>query len=654
MQNHKEDLINFLSNVPLFSSVTSEQLEEIASFFTPEFYRKDEEICTQGEDGDSMFVIYSGLVSIYKKIGEKEIFAAELERGDFFGEIALLSNDPRNATVRVSIDAKVYRLRRKDFEIIIKNNKSIGLYLSRYYARRINSKEESKLKKRPVFFSLSSTAKNLGNSYFLYSCSYHISTESNKKTLIIEPYLNSFDLLKNFGLKKTDCPVPELFMFLPNRTYKFEDINWFVHESGFYVLNLSTGFSDRLYEVIPLIMEQIKKSFDVVFFNLSSSLGKMEKLLIRLCDQTYIIISNTYDRLENVSSHIEKIENIFGPSAFFGRVKVGVSHLEGTIGVAREKLKRILNLAETPQIWVERTENALLDKIDTQKHFPIRGPRAVAREIAGIRLGLALGAGAARGFAHIGILKVFEDFGIHIDMISGASMGALVGGLYAADPSVDSLRKNTIDIISTKKEARKKIFDYTIPVKGFLKGSKISRLIEKAVNKADFLDLKIPAYICGVDILSGEEIVFETGDVTEAIRSSISIPAVFSPNKYKNRWIVDGALLNPVPVDILLRKGADIVIAVCIETGSGSSSCKKGIDIRDVVSRTISIVHGKATNDFTKKADIVLYPDVSEFGWDDFHKGKKLMIRGMEECIEKLPEILKIINEKSTAAKPRR
>ncbi|MGM0418714.1 MAG: patatin-like phospholipase family protein [Thermodesulfobacteriota bacterium] len=649
MENSKEDLINFLSNVPLFSSVTNEQLEEIASFFTPEFYAKNVEICTQGEEGDSMFVIYYGLVSIFKNINGEEVFAAELQRGDFFGELALLSDEPRNATARVSIDAKVYRLKRHDFEKLIRLNKSIGLYLSRYYARRINSTKDADAKKKPVFFSLSSTAKNLGNSYFLYTCAYHISTESSKKTLIIEPYLNCEDLLKNFGLQRTGCPVPELFMFLPDKSYKFEDINWFVHESGFYVLNLSTGFTDKLYKAVPLILEQIKKSFDVVFFNVSSDLGKMEKLLIRLCDQTYVIISNTEATLGNVAKHIENIENIFGSNAFFGKVKIGVSHLEGTIGIPREKLKESLKLAETPRIWVEKNENALLDKIDTAKHFPVKGPRAVAREIAGVRLGLALGAGAARGFAHIGVLKVLADYGIHIDMISGASMGALVGGFYAANPSVDVLRKNTIDIITSKKDARKKLFDYTIPVKGFLKGGKVSKIIEKAVNKADFLDLKIPAYICGVDIESGEEFIFETGDVTQAIRSSISIPAVFSPHKYKNRWMVDGALLNPVPVDTLLRKGADIVIAVCIETVAGKGLHKNSIDIKGVVTRTISIVHGKATNDFSRKADIVLYPDVSSFGWDDFHKGKKMMIAGMEETIEKLPEILKIINEKSKA-----
>lgn len=648
MENHKEDLISFLSNVPLFSSVTNDQLEEIASFFTPEFYAKNEEICTQGEEGDSMFVIYSGLVSIYNNINGKDVFATELERGDFFGELALLSDAPRNATARVSIDAKVYRLKRNDFEKLISSNKSIGLYLSRYYARRINSQERQEAGKKPVFFSLSSTAKNLGNSYFLYTCAYHISTESNKKILIIEPYLNCSELMDNYGLKRTGCPVPELFMLIPEKIYSSEDINWFVHESGFFVLNLSPGFDDKLYSAVPLILEQLKKSFNVVFFNVSSCLGKMEKLLIRLCDQTYVIISNTYETLDCVAGHIEKIEKIFGSRAFLGRVKIGVSHLEGTRGVAREKLKEILSLAETPQIWVERTEKALLDKIDTKKYFPVKGPRAVAREIAGIRLGLALGAGAARGFAHIGILKVFEDCGIHIDMISGASMGALVGGLYAANPSTDVLRKNTIDLITSKKEARKKIFDYTIPVKGLLKGGKVSKLIEKAVEKADFLDLKIPAFICGVDIESGEEIIFETGDVTEAIRSSISIPAVFSPYRYKNRWMVDGALLNPVPVDILLRKGADIVIAVCIETGSDRGIHNKGIDIKGVVSRTISIVHGKATNDFVRKADIVLYPEVSGFGWDDFHKGKKIMIAGMEECMKKLPEILKIINEKST------
>ncbi len=298
-----------------------------------------------------------------------------------------------------------------------------------------------------------------------------------------------------------------------------------------------------------------------------------------------------------------------------------------------------------------RSDEAFQGRINTEKCFPVKGARAVAREIAGIRVGLALGAGAARGWAHIGVLKVLEDAGVHIDMIAGASMGALVGGIYAATASVTELARYTIDLFPSRTAARTRIFDYTIPLQGLLKGKKVEKLVRTAVQNADFLDLMIPSYIVGVDIQKGEEIVFSTGDVTKAIRSSISIPAIFAPYEYNGRWMVDGGLLNPVPVDVLLRKGADMVIAVCIEPTSGGAAGKTGAPgIKGVVSQTMSIVHGRATGDFARNADVVLYPQVKNFAWDDFHKGYELMKYGMEEGRERLEDIQHMIRSKKSGA----
>ena len=189
------------------------------------------------------------------------------------------------------------------------------------------------------------------------------------------------------------------------------------------------------------------------------------------------------------------------------------------------------------------------------------------------KIGLALGGGSAGGFAHIGVLKVLEEAGIHIDMISGTSMGAVVGGIYAATASVEKLKQSTIDLFLTRADTRRKIFDYTLPKKGLLKGEKAAQLVRKGVNNADFLDLMIPTYLVGVDILNEEEVIFETGDVTDAVRSSIAIPAVFAPFKHQGRWMVDGGLLNPVPVDVLLRKGADMVRNFFADGGYQQCDC---------------------------------------------------------------------------------
>lgn len=649
MKKNLQDLIEFLLKIPLFSSVPPEQINKIADLFKRKTYQKEAIICHQGDPGDSMYVIRSGIVSVFKEIGGKEVYISDIKRGGFFGEISLLSGASRNATIRVSLDTTVYCLTRKNFEILVKNNKSIGLYLSRHYAKRMVLEETNHPGKKnvPVFYAVSATKPDLGVSHFLYTVSYHISDESKKRVLIIEPHLEPERIMRKYGLTMVACPDPGLFALLPENSYRPEDIHWFLHESGFTVLQLNKGFSNRLSEVVPVMMEELQLNFDIIFVNLSHYLTSMERLFVRLCDKTLVLMSNTHETLVDIRRRLDDLEQICGASAFLGRIRVGVSHLYGQKGIPRQEMKTLLNLPEIPNIWVDQSDDAFNDRIDTKKCFPVKGARAVAREIAGIRLGIAFGAGAARGWAHIGVLKVLEDAGIHIDMISGASMGALVGGIYAATASTRQLRKDTIDLFPTKRAARKEIFDYTFPIQGFLKGGKAANLVRTAVNQADFMDLMIPAYIVAVDIMKGEEVVFETGDVTDAIRSSISIPAIFSPYKYKGRWMVDGGLLNPVPVDVLLRKGADMVIAVCIEPrNGGSGETGRAPGIKEMISRTISIVHGRATGDFARNADIVLYPDVKKYAWDDFHKGVSLMRYGMEECFEHLEEIKNLIQAK--------
>ncbi len=633
------DLEFFLSKVPLFSSISLSQLRDIASCFTSMELKKDSIIFQEGDLSDSMYVIRTGAVLICSEKKEGSFFHVELRRGDFFGEMALLSDLPRNATARVTLDAMVFRLKKNDFETLLSGNKHIGLFLSRLYARRLSSGfEKEKGIRKPSFYSVSASDPDLGLSHFLYSMSYHISTESNKKVLVVEPHLELESILQKFDLKIGACPDQSLFSLLPPQIYISRDFKWFYHPSGFSVLQVNKGFNENLVPVLPLLMENLKTRYDLIFFSLAHYFGNLEQQAVRLCDKNMILINNTRPALEEVRQKIRRLEEKAGVG--LDRVRVGVSHLCGSQGIPRDELKKELHLSETPQIWVERSDMALKDQMDTLKRFPVKGPRAIAREIAGVRVGLALGAGAARGWSHIGVLKVLEDHGIHIDMISGTSMGALVGAIYAANGSVDHLKRQTIDLLRTKAMARKGIFDYSLPFKGFLRGKKALNLVATAVNQADFMDLLIPTFIVSVDILKGEEILLETGDVAKAVRSSLSLPVIFTPIRHMGRWMVDGGLLNPVPVNILEQKGADKIIAVCVENPRPRlQKATKSPGIMEVVSRTISIVHGRATSGFAGKSDIVIYPDVQGFAWDDFHKGEILMQRGIMACEEVIQEI---------------
>ncbi|MDA8134329.1 MAG: cyclic nucleotide-binding domain-containing protein, partial [Desulfobacteraceae bacterium] len=366
------DLEFFLSKVPLFSSISLPQLREIASCFISMELKKDSIVFYEGDSSDALYVIRSGAVLIYSEKKEGSSFQVELRRGDFFGEMALLSDLPRNATARVTLDATVFCLKKKEFEGLLSVNKDIGLFLSRLYARRLSSGfENEKGIRKPSFYSVCASDPDLGLSHFLYSMSFHISTESNKKVLVVEPHLELESIMEKFGLKIMVCPDESLFSLLPPNIYGIRDFKWFYHPSGFTVLQVNKGFNENLVPVLPLLMESLKTRYDLIFFSLAHYFGNLEQQAVRLCDKNLILINNTREALQDVKQKIIRLEEKAGLG--LDRVRVGVSHLCGSRGIARDELKKELHLSETPQIWVDRSDMALKDRIDTEKRFPVKG-----------------------------------------------------------------------------------------------------------------------------------------------------------------------------------------------------------------------------------------------------------------------------------------
>ncbi|MDO8656811.1 MAG: patatin-like phospholipase family protein, partial [Nanoarchaeota archaeon] len=173
-----------------------------------------------------------------------------------------------------------------------------------------------------------------------------------------------------------------------------------------------------------------------------------------------------------------------------------------------------------------------------------------------LKLGLALGAGGARGLAHIGVLKVLHEAGIRPDFLAGTSMGAVIGALYAAGKSPEWIEE------LVKTTDWKKMMDVSVPKTGFLQGKIVEENLRKLLWNKPFHRLKIPFQVVAYNLTKKKEIIFSAGDVAQAVRASISIPGVFSPAHIKRDEYIDGAVANPTPFDVVRKMGADIVIAV--------------------------------------------------------------------------------------------
>jgi len=181
-------------------------------------------------------------------------------------------------------------------------------------------------------------------------------------------------------------------------------------------------------------------------------------------------------------------------------------------------------------------------------------------------VGLALGGGSSRGWAHIGVLKALGDAGIRIDYLAGVSIGAFVGAFFCA-------RKLTLLEQYARQLNWRSIltsFDPIFPKSGLIDGKKLTELISGQKDMQSFAQLKSPLHIITTDLLTGKEVVLKKGDLAEAVRASIAVPGILTPVKYHDHLLVDGALVNPVPVSIAKQMGADCVIAVDLNANRAS------------------------------------------------------------------------------------
>ncbi len=289
---------------------------------------------------------------------------------------------------------------------------------------------------------------------------------------------------------------------------------------------------------------------------------------------------------------------------------------------------------------------------------PQRSPEAVFPKI-----GLVLSGGGARGFAHIGALKVLEEVGIPIDYVVGTSMGSIVGGLYASGYSIDELERvitevNWEDVFSDtpprkmwsfvrKQEASKYLFGLgftrhglSLP-QGITKGQKVSTLfsfLAIPVSEIEqFDDFPIPYRAVAADIATGEEVVLDHGSLAEAMRASMSVPGVFTPVEIDDHLLVDGGIINNLPVDVAKQMGADIIIAVDVSSElAGKDQLNNPLSI---LNQMIGLQMLRTTKAQRKLADVLILTDLEKFTSTDFNHGLEISALGEQSARKHLDEL---------------
>ena len=264
------------------------------------------------------------------------------------------------------------------------------------------------------------------------------------------------------------------------------------------------------------------------------------------------------------------------------------------------------------------------------KPTPPVAPSAEPKKIP--KLGLALGGGAARGFAHIGVLQVLEEEGIKPQLVVGTSAGSLVAAFYASGKTGAQLTW----LADSMDESQ--LTDWTLPFtgRGMLRGEALGRYINSQLNGLKIEDMKIPLGIVATDLQSGDGILFRRGDVATAIRASSAVPSVFEPVRIGNKDYVDGGLVSPVPVRYAKQMGAEYIIAVDI---SSRPEDAKTSDMLKVLLQTFSIMGKSISQLELTQADVVVRPVLPDVGSAEFSARKKSIEAGRAAMKLALPQV---------------
>lgn len=262
-------------------------------------------------------------------------------------------------------------------------------------------------------------------------------------------------------------------------------------------------------------------------------------------------------------------------------------------------------------------------------------------------LGVAFGSGGIRGLAHVGVLQSLIRHDIPIDYIAGTSIGAWVGGLYALKKNIFLLEDATVGY---QKEKLGALIEFTTKG-GVIRGKKMRKFLHTWFEGNNFSDTQLPFTAVAADLVSGEEVLLNEGELELAVQASMAIPVMFKPIEHQGKLLVDGGIVNPVPDDVVRKMGADVVLAINLDTFTHIGDFSpETVTLRNTAGRSFFLVRHYLAQYCQNDSDIIVEPDIELHGprvWKEYFTNAKLqqIVQAGEKAMEeKIPELQQCLN----------
>ena len=680
-RSQKIDKVVLLARCPLFSGLSQWELRSISQLMRLVEYKKDEIVYKEGGEGEGFYVVVSGRFEAYLEPAGKKRVLAYLRRGDYFGEMSLLTDQPHSASIRALSDSIVLEIKKEGFKKSIERNATISLELSRRLSARLKVTESRSLFKSDILSIYSALSKSQRElfSVNLASC---LMTETHQRTVLLD-LSNMESEAPNICEGANRIPLKDLQGV---ETWGAEDLKKILsrHRGGFDCLcvGYDNGAAPGTEVLIPLL-NHLSIDYRFVLVDLSPELDNLDMKAVSQSDSLFVVTDSHLNSLTEAKDTVREMERTlsFPEDKISVVVQEVVFGAHSTSALRREMFgkKRCFSLPLPPAGHDAETGWPLVTEMPDTEYS--RMVRHIARYLSGNLVGLALGSGAALGLAHIGVLKVLERENIPIDIIAGSSIGALLGSLYAVGLNAAEVEKAATGINVGVLLGR--LIDLCIfPIRGLMHGKQVMRHFRKHLGNKTFEQCRIPLKITCADLTTRQGLVIDSGSVAEAVRTSIAIPAILKPILRGPHVIVDGGILNPLPIRALQQAGVNKVIAVNVFPSTKdmqerllirqeiaekerTEAREKGFlaqgfywirvtlrriffpNLFDILMNTIQAMEAEIADVEGEAADVLLRPVLPNASWVDFYKPEQFIRRGEEEAMKLLPKIKALVSQQN-------
>jgi NTE family protein len=655
--------IELLRNLPIFRSLNLASLNRLAERAQFVACRKGDVVVRENERDEAFYVVVSGRLQAYTRLksGATRVYA-HYGSGDCFGEIALLADESYWFTVKCLNDALLLRILREDFQEILRTNPEVMFLFNQIFQDRIRSlREERKRAKWSAIFALYGVRTGVGKALISTNLAASLHAETREPVLVVDMNCHEacLDLTKFEDMVNWTCA----------------DISSLVthHPTGYDILRIALRGTETEANLIPSFFGCLVKRYDYVLVDLPHELSPPVTQSFVQSDEIILITGKEEENLYRSRLLLRDLEHDGVPVAEKAQIILTRSPDDLSNGI--EAIER--QLGHAIHAHLARVEDAAATVTAQDRPFVLAHPvhpfslviTRLAREIGNVRVGLALGSGAARGLAHIGVIRVLEQEGILVDVVSGASMGAFIGAVWAAGKSADEMEEIALRLNS--KRAFFGLLDFAWMRGGFIKGRKIEAFLRSILGDKTFGDTFIDLRVIATDLNTTEEVVFREGSLVDAVRASIAIPGVITPTRSNGHVLIDGGISSPVPIGVLERMGVSKIIAVNTiphaelmreyqqmhhELGALPKAQKPMYDtfrrttrwhldnnIMDINMRAMHAMQSQIAATACANADVVIRPIILDSVWYEFYDPIKYIRKGEESARAILPALKKLV-----------